>query len=59
VYAARIRGERRVRLDVKVRPATSDALRELLAGRVVPETTVSQLLRRWIAEGIARDRAGV
>ena len=55
-YAARIRGERRVEVKTKVRSWTRLDLEVLLADAAIPETTLSQLLRRYILEGVTRDK---
>jgi hypothetical protein len=55
-YARRIRGERRVEVKAKVREATRHDLVRMAANPVTVEATVSQLLRRYIQEGLERDR---
>jgi hypothetical protein len=47
-----------VTLAVRVRKTTADDLARLIEADHVPEITVSQLLRRYIAQGIATDNAG-
>jgi hypothetical protein len=56
-YAARVRGERRVQVVTKVRGSTVADIERLLAGDQSPERTRSQLLRRYILEGVTRDKA--
>jgi hypothetical protein len=56
-YARRIRGEPRVTVAVRVREATASDLGGMIEAEHVPEITVSQLVRRYIAEGLARDKA--
>jgi hypothetical protein len=56
-YAARVRGERRVQVVTKVRGSTVADIERLLAGDQIPERTRSQLLRRYILEGVTRDKA--
>jgi hypothetical protein len=57
-YARRVKGDPRVTLAVRVRKTTADDLARLIEADHVPEITVSQLLRRYIAQGIATDNAG-
>jgi hypothetical protein len=46
-----------VTVAVRVREATASDLGGMIDADHVPEITVSQLVRRYIAEGLARDKA--
>jgi hypothetical protein len=46
-----------VQVVTKVRGSTVADIERLLAGDQIPERTRSQLLRRYILEGVTRDKA--